>query len=124
MRMPLHFLYTQKSFGHSWMLFPKSTPATPSLWAAGLSHSKDGLVCRMGLSEHGVGWNFHGEGFGPVPSPEGLPELGTAIPTSPASCWNMFLKLSSMSSSVISSWDDANQKEEVSGQTQAKQQAQ
>lgn len=54
------------------------------------------------------------------PLQKGLPELGAAIPTSPASCWNMFLKLSSMSSSVISSWGDANQKEEVNGQTQAK----
>jgi len=33
----------------------------------------------------------------------GFPGLGTTVPTSPASCWNMFLKPSSMSSSVISS---------------------
>lgn len=32
-----------------------------------------------------------------------FPGLGTTVPTSPASCWNMFLKPSSMSSSVISS---------------------
>lgn len=42
----------------------------------------------------------------PTPGPcRGLPKAwrGTAVPTSPASCWNMFLKPSSMSSSVISS---------------------
>lgn len=100
--------------------FPKSAPVTPPLGAAGLSRGRDGLVCRMGLSERGVGWSSHGQGSRPIPCPgQGPPELGAAIPTSPASCWNMFLKPSSMSSSVISSWGDAGQKEEVSGQTWA-----
>lgn len=49
-----------------------------------------------------------GQGSRPLATPGsrwGLPKAwrGTAIPTSPASCWNMFLKPSSMSSSVISS---------------------
>lgn len=58
----------------------------------------------------------------PIPFPpqaRAPPQLSAAVPTSPASCWNMFLKPSSMSSSVISSWGDTGQKEEVSGQTWA-----
>lgn len=100
--------------------FPKSAPVTPPLVAAGLSHGRDGLVCKVGLSTHRMGWRSHGQGSCPIPSPgQGPPELSAAVPTSPASCWNMFLKPSSMSSSVISSWGGAGQKEEDSGQTWA-----
>lgn len=76
MGMPLHFLHTQKSFGHSWMLVLKSAPVTPSLRAAGLS--KDGLVCRMRLSEREVGWNFHSQEFGLFPP----------LPRGPSRAWH------------------------------------